>query len=79
MTITTTAVAVLPAGTGGTWLVQNLGEAAIYLGRGDANASTGIEVSAEQAILIELGSGAASDLWAVTSGGTADVRVLRYR
>jgi hypothetical protein len=83
MTVTTTPSNLLdemPAG--GEWLIQNLGSAAIYLARTEADCTTtdGVKISANEAIAIDEPArdfSRTGQLWARTASGTADVRLLR--
>lgn len=80
MTVTTDPSNVLPAGTsGGTWIVQNLGTEAIYIGRtaSDANTTTGVKVAQFEAVEFDFSTSGTASIWARTATGTADVRVLK--
>jgi hypothetical protein len=80
MTVTTTPANILPTGaSGGTWIVQNLGTAAIYVARNAdaATAAAGVKVGANQAVEFEFSTAGVAAVWAATESGTADVRVIK--
>lgn len=82
MTVNTNPTSILPGGAqGGSWLIQNVGEETIYVGRTSASASTaaGIQIGEGQAVSIDLGTVTGSTLYAATETGTSTVRVLRTR
>lgn len=81
MTVTTTPANILPTGaSGGVWLVQNLGDEAIYLARtaGGADPADGVKVAAFEAVEFRLSTADSTPtIFASTETGTADVRVIR--
>jgi hypothetical protein len=68
--------------SGGRWLVQNLGAAAVYVARSEADCTTtaGLKLGAGEAISFDSpmrSYNGGTGLWVRTASGTADVRTLR--
>jgi hypothetical protein len=57
----------------GVW-IQNLGPAAIYIGKTGVSTATGLKVGAETSIFLQISE--AQTVYAISAAGTQDVRVM---